>query len=336
MSIMLKDHGILIDRILSSGRNGEPPLSDMERSVAQSAHISACNKIKACLESGEIGIDDCDIDDAASFDKKITAFLVKFKRFVEYLKNSSRAKDNFLQRFHSFGQHCKATVIELREMAEELRDLKNKNDFTRLEANVYGAIYGCLFLTLPVCPAVGIVGGICGLMVNTASAIVTSGEIAVVKRKLNRAVELIEEEKKRYSAMQCFSCHEEEKEALDSFVSSSVLKQMAQKVENFRKITNKKDMTEDEFKNHYEDVLDYCMEKMAKESKLIEEYGKELAPAVMAFTFVVVLMNDHNRIALDYSLTTLRLKSAWNCGAIIGLAMGVFVFEVLLNKFLFV
>ncbi|GBN20691.1 hypothetical protein AVEN_208267-1 [Araneus ventricosus] len=320
---MLKDKGILFEKLISNGRNGKPLLNDKQRSLARSVYNFAWNKIKADQENGRIGPDDFDIDDVQSFDKKIEAALIKFERILECFKKSSIAKDNFLNSFDQCAQHCKKCVKELREIAAEIQTEKFDRDILTGVGNIFGAVGGlCFALALPVSLPLAIPGGIVcalgnGLVIGNAA-----GEISHLKEKLKEAVNLIEEEKKRFSAMRWFSCPEEMENAISSLVDCHVLKRMAQEVETFSKVTDKKDMTDDEFKNHYEQVLDYCMGQMAKDSKLIKEYGKELAPAVMTFVFVVCLMNDHNRIVLDCSLTTLRLTSVLNIGALACIAVG--------------
>ncbi|GBN91851.1 hypothetical protein AVEN_174426-1, partial [Araneus ventricosus] len=283
-------------------------------------------------ENDEIDPSDFDKDEVESFDEKIEKTLCKFECVVEVFKKSRESKDDFLKSFDQWSEPCQKCVKDLRDIAGEIQNDKFGRDLTRGIGNAAAALGVVAGLA---CPPLAVAGGIACAVGNGVALGTTVLENLYANKKMEEAEALLREEKKRYSAMRWFSCPKKLQEALGSLVDLKVLEQMEKRVQTFsEEVRDKKDMTGDEFKNHYEQVLDSCMDLMAKDRKMIEEYGKELAPAVMTFVFVVCLMNDHNRIVLDCSLTTLRLTSVLNVGLLACGVAGALAIEGAIAEFI--
>ncbi|GBM60584.1 Zinc finger BED domain-containing protein 5 [Araneus ventricosus] len=181
-----------------------------------------------------------------------------------------------------------------------------------------------LGLSLPVSGPLAVGGGIAFALGNGVVIGTTTKEIAYLEKHLKEVKKLIKKEKERFSSMtNWFSRPEQLENAINSLLDYNILQEIAKEVQKLtEEVTGEKDITEDEFKDQFQQVLKHCMGLMARDSKMIEEYGKELAPAVMTFVFVVFLMNDHNRIVIDCSLITqhlaLGLMSVLDFGALAG------------------
>ncbi|GBN93964.1 hypothetical protein AVEN_25539-1 [Araneus ventricosus] len=156
----------------------------------------------------------------------------------------------------------------------------------------------------------------------------TVDKIVWMKCRMDEVKTLMKNEKERFSAMtDWLICPEELENAINPLLDCNVLKEIAQEVQKFTEaVTDQINMSEDEFTMQFKRVLKHCMGQMAKDSKVKKEYGKELAPAVMAFVFVVCLMNDHNRITLGCSVINqhmaLDLMRELNFGTLAGELIG--------------
>ncbi|GBM59875.1 hypothetical protein AVEN_158607-1, partial [Araneus ventricosus] len=190
-------------------------------------------------------------------------------------------------------------------------------------------LVGLSFLTplAAVTVPLAIGGGVASAMGGGVVVGTTGTEMVLVKNRLEKVKTLIEEEKERFSSMAHWFIHPEELEnAINSLVDYDILKEVAPEVQKFCAESDHENKTDDEFKNEFKQMLKNCIGKMNEGNKLTAEYGKELAPVVMTFVFVVCLMKDHNRIVLDCVMITQRLAlgllSVLDIGVLAGSLIG--------------
>ncbi|CAL1264697.1 unnamed protein product [Larinioides sclopetarius] len=316
---MRKD--LTYEKIFGSNRS-QRLFDEEESSVASYIYRFAYDEIHASQVNES---DDFDADCIENFSAKTEELMIRFERLAEILGKSRKAMDNFLRGFQNWAPHCKKTVESLRKIAEALKGDKFNRDISRTFGSVIAAIGGILLgLSLPASAPLSIAGAAAfaagnGLVVKT-----TTEEIAYVKKRLDEVKELLEKEKEKFSYMtNWFSRPQELENSINYLVDYNIVNEIKKEVQKLtEEVTGEKDITEEEFKNQFGQLLKHCMGLMAKDSKMIDEYGKELAPAVMTFVFVVFFMNDHNRVVLDCSLITqhlaLSLMDVLNIGTLTG------------------
>ncbi|CAL1264699.1 unnamed protein product, partial [Larinioides sclopetarius] len=134
---MLKDHGKLFDKVLSTtASDGKPILDNEEKKVALPVYKKACEKV------GEIEDEDFDEDKAERLDKKIEATLIKFEVVLKVLQEAPEKKENFVNNYDESSRLGKFIVTNLRKVAEDLNADKLERDKIRCIANGVAAVGG--------------------------------------------------------------------------------------------------------------------------------------------------------------------------------------------------
>ncbi|GBN77686.1 hypothetical protein AVEN_226809-1 [Araneus ventricosus] len=323
----------LFERIFGSNRNDEEPIiTDSELSLASFAYDVAYDEI----HKGQKDPDDDD-DSVLSFDIKMEAAMDNFKRVVELFKKSRKANQAFLKNFDHWSSFRKSNVQRLKEIAEKIQTDKFNSDIAKVVGGVVaaagGVVAGLSFLTplAPVTLPLAISGGVASALGGGVVVGTTGTEIALLKNKLEEAKTLAMQEEVNFSTMaQWFTHTKELKEALGSLLNYALVNEMSECVQKFLDgMINLKNLKVGDFKNQFKQVLKMCMGKMSKCSKIKDEFGDDVAPAVMTFIFVVCVMRDENRLVLDCVMIThhlaLGLMSALDIGVhtsrmIVGLA----------------
>ncbi|KAF8789134.1 uncharacterized protein LOC129956435 [Argiope bruennichi] len=311
---------LLFKKIFCSNEcDSEPFLDDGDVSLASFVYNVACEEIR---EDNDYSDDEPDMDgkdedtySILSFDEKVDAAVENFERVVALFKKTKKAKDSFLKSFEQWAPTCKNNIQLLKESAEAIQTDKFNSDIAKVVGGVVAAVGGIVFgisfitplavVTVPL--AIG--GGIASAVGGTVVAGTTGTEIALLKKKLEGARALVQQEMERFFAMtHWFSFPEEVKKALESLLSYNLLKEMAADLKKFfDEVTREANLTVGDFKLRFKEVLKLCMKKMITSSKITYEFGDDVAPVVMTFVFVFCLMKGQNRIVLDCVMITQRL-----------------------------
>ncbi|GFT62887.1 uncharacterized protein TNCV_1607071 [Trichonephila clavipes] len=286
----------------SQGRYG-PLLNDGEIQLAE----LICN-----VAADEISLGDYSDDDTASvisFEEKIETTRQNLTRVVGLFRRTKRSKRAFLQNFEHWKKLRLENIKKLREIAQEIQSDKFNGCIAKIVGGVVGIGGGIVAGASLLCPPAALVtvplaigGGVASFLGGGVIVGTTGAELVLLKNKLEEAKALIKEEEENFSRMKHWFTHSEELvEAIEELIGNDLLQNL---MEEGQKLFNAVKKASD---GNLTNILKEIMKKICESSNIVREFGIQIAPLVISFVLVALVISGKHRFVLNCALMTQSL-----------------------------
>ncbi|GFR10641.1 uncharacterized protein TNCT_707851 [Trichonephila clavata] len=288
------------------------------------------------VAADEISLGDYSDDDAASvvsFEEKFETTHKNLTRVVGLFRKTKRSKRAFLKNFEHWKKLRLENIKKLKEIAREIQSDKYNGCIAKIVGGSIGIVGGAIAGASLLCPPLAVVtvplaigGGVASFLGGGVIVGTTGTELVLLKKKLEEAKALINEEEENFSRMEHWFTHSEELvEAIEELIGEDLLKNLMEEGQNLLNAVKKAS------DGNLTTILKEIMKKICESSNIVREFGIQIAPIVISFVLVACVISGKHRFVLNCALMTQSLMIGLTSTTDVGVGAGRLVAGLAMN-----
>ncbi|XP_055925824.1 uncharacterized protein LOC129957515 [Argiope bruennichi] len=246
------------------------------------------------------------------------------EKIIERFEKADEACSEFLAIYSKWEISRKATVEELNVIAASIHSDRFKGNISKMVGGCVGVIGGAAVVgafvfppLLPLAIGGGVASGLGGVTVFGSSI----AEIVVLKKRLNQAKIIIEDDFEQFQPLRKFFDRSNElMEALNEVIGFDLMDEIHGELKSFyEEYRNRKTEVDSNFINKIKPMINFLVNLLISKTNLLFQFGPELASMAISFVLAMFIAPMHNMVLFDRIVLIQRLS----VGVLSGLEAGL-------------